>query len=136
MPVPAPRGWMPESTLKPRTAGRESRITSIIFMHTALGRDTPKRSMAKEIIFSKTAITVESAAKDKNRKNRVPQILPPAIWLKIWGRVMKIREGPASGSTPKAKQAGIMISPAINATKVSKIPMLMASPVRERSLPR
>ena len=40
----------------------------------------------------------ENAAKDLNRKNRVPHILPPAIWLNTLGRVIKIRDGPALDS--------------------------------------
>ena len=41
-----------------------------------------------------------------------------------------MRDGPASGSTPKEKQAGKMIRPAINATKVSSEQMRTASLVR------
>ena len=55
---------------------------------------TPKISMPNEIMFSKTAITVEKAAKAINRKNNAPQILPPAIELNTLGRVMNIRLGP------------------------------------------
>ena len=43
---------------------------------------------------------------------------------------MKMREGPLSGSTPKEKQAGKMMSPAISATKVSREQMRTASLVR------
>ena len=46
------------------------------------------------MMFWNTAIMVEKAAKDINRKNSVPQILPPAIWLNTLGRVIKIRDGP------------------------------------------
>ncbi len=41
-----------------------------------------------------------------------------------------MREGPLSGWTPKEKQAGKMISPAIRATKVSRAQMRTASLVR------
>ena len=50
------------------------------------------------------------------------------------GIVIKIRLGPASGSTPNAKQDGIMINPASNATVVSKAVIVIASPVRLLSL--
>ena len=83
------------------------------------------------MIFSNTATTVEKAAKVRKRKKSAPQSLPPLIFAKIFGRVMKISPGPASGLTPKAKQAGIMIKPAIRATKVSNAVTVMASPVRE-----
>ena len=51
--------------------------------------------------------------------------------MKILGRVMKISEGPAPGSMPKLKQAGMIIIPAIKATKVSSTVTLTASPVRD-----
>ena len=55
-------------------------------------------SVAKDMIFWNTAIMVENAAKDMNRKNMVPHILPPAMWLNTFGRVMKIKDGPAVDS--------------------------------------
>ena len=79
----------------------------------------PKLSMPLAIRFSKTAITVERLAKVIKRKKRVPHILPPAMLANTFGSVMKIREGPASGSTLKLKHAGKMIRPDITATKVS-----------------
>ena len=97
MPEPGPRGWMPESTLKPSTQGTDNRMMDTRFTATAFFRLHLHRSMEQARMFSNTAITVEMAAKDMNRKNRVPQILPPAICLKMLGKVMKIREGPASG---------------------------------------
>ena len=42
---------------------------------------------------------VENAAKDINRKNRLPQRRPPLMALNTLGRVMKIRFGPLSGWT-------------------------------------
>ena len=42
---------------------------------------------------------VEKDAKNINKKNRLPQILPPAMELKMLGRVIKIRDGPLSGLT-------------------------------------
>ena len=85
-------------------------------------------------MFSNTAITVDIAAKDMKMKNKVPQILPPGIWLKMFGNVTNTRPGPSPGSTPNAKHAGKMTRPAAKATNVSKRQMLVDSPVRERSL--
>ena len=50
--------------------------------------------------------------------------------MKTGGSVWKIREGPLSGVTPKVKQAGKMMVPAISATKVSSAQMRTASPGR------
>ena len=82
------------------------------------------------MIFSNTAITVENAANDINKKKKLPQIRPPAMEINTFGSVIKIRLGPLSGFTPKAKHAGKMISPAVIATKVSKTATLTASPSR------
>ena len=73
---------------------------------------------------------VDSAAKDINRKNRAPHILAPGISLNTFGSVINTRFGPLSGRTPKAKQAGKIISPDIRATSVSNTATLTASPVR------
>lgn len=64
------------------------------------------------------------------------EIRPPAICVKMFGSVMNTSPGPASGSTPNAKQEGITISPAISATQVSRSTMLTDSPARERFLSR
>ena len=81
-------------------------------------------------MFSNTASTVEKLAKIMNRKNSAPQKRPPAMLMKTGGSVWKIREGPLSGVTPKVKQAGKMMVPAISATKVSSAQMRTASPGR------
>ena len=86
-------------------------------------------------MFSNTAMTVESAAKDMNTKNSEPQSRPNGMLLKMLGRVTNTRPGPEPGFTPKAKQAGKMMSPAMSATMVSSRTMYRASPVRERDLP-
>ncbi len=62
--------------------------------------DQPNASMHMAMIFSNTARTVEKAANDINTKNRLPHSLPMGMLLKILGRVMKIRPGPAVDSTP------------------------------------
>ena len=92
-------------------------------------------SMPKVMMFSNTAMTVDRAAKVRNTKNRAPQSRPMGISLKILGSVTKIRLGPESGATPKEKQAGKMMNPAISATRVSRMPTRTASPVRRYSRP-
>ena len=77
--VPSPRIWIPDHGPKPRIAGMERIMIRTILNATALLRFHPHRSIAKDRIFSNTAITVDSAAKDINRKNSAPQSLPPAI---------------------------------------------------------
>ena len=81
------------------------------------------------MIFSNTAIIVVNAAKLKNKKNKAPQIFPNCIFAKILGNVWKINPGPCPGSTLYAKQAGITIKPATNATNVSKHTTVTASDV-------
>ena len=85
--------------------------------------------MEKLKIFSNTAMMVDRAAKLMKMKNRVPKMRPPAIWLKILGRVTNTSPGPSPGFTLKAKQAGKMIKPANRATRVSKRQIRMDSPV-------
>ena len=48
--------------------GIDNRIIAIIFTTTAFFLSHPHESMAKEIMFSNTAITVDNAAKERNRK--------------------------------------------------------------------
>ena len=92
--------------------------------------------MSQAMMFSNTAITVESAAQDINRKNRLPQIRPPIMEMNTFGNVMKIRLGPLSGFTPNAKHAGKMIRPAVIATNVSRIATFTDSPNRVLSFSR
>lgn len=94
----------------------------------------PKLSMQLPMRLSKTAVTVEKLAKVMNRKKSPPQSCPIGILMKIFGSATKIRDGPSAGATPKAKQAGKMMRPAMMATKVSRIVMRTASPVSELSL--
>ena len=60
----------------------------------------PVSSLTQQTMFSNTAKTVEKAAKVRNKKNRLPQNRPSAMWLNTLGRVMKIRAGPLFTSTP------------------------------------
>jgi len=101
----------------------ESTATTTILTITAFFRLHPVKSMAKDKMFSKTAITVDAAAKIINKKNKAPQILPPAMELNTFGSVIKIRLGPeAIPSVPRnTNTAGMIIIPARNATPVSKI---------------
>jgi len=92
--------------------------------------------MNMRMMFSKTAITVESAANDMNRKKSAPQSCPSHICEKTLGKVTNTRPGPLPGSTPKAKQTGKMMRPAMSAMTVSSTPTESACPKMRRSLPR
>ena len=126
---PAPKGAIALQILNPNTQGRERTIISTRFTATAFPLFQLNKSMEKLMIFSNTAMIVDKAAKLINTKNRVPKILPPAIWLKILGRVTNTSPGPSPGFTWKAKQAGKIIKPASRATRVSKTQIRMDSPV-------
>ena len=80
-------------------------------------------------------MTVDNAANVIKRKNKVPQIRPPAISLNTFGSVINTSPGPSPGLIPNAKHAGKIISPAIIATDVSKSVTLIASPVSALSFP-
>ena len=127
---PLPRGVKPDQRLKPKTHGIESKVTATMFIKTDFLRLSPKSSIPKATIFSKTATIVVRAAKLINIKKRVPQILPPAMELKIFGKVIKINPGPAPASTLKEAAAGKIISPDMIATAVSRNMMFMDSPVK------
>ena len=125
---PSPSGVNPANTLNPITHGIlkimiRIRLTSVLFF-----LDHPNKSISKEIIFSNTATSVVNAAKLKNRKNNPPHTHPPATCAKIFGIVINIRLGPAPGSIPYAKHAGIIMKPAISATIVSSTVIFTASP--------
>ena len=79
--------------LYPNTQGMLAISTITPLISTAFFLSTLYISRLKEIRFSKTAITVEKLANVINRKNKDPQILSPAIFTKILGRVTKIRDG-------------------------------------------
>ena len=101
---------------------------------TTLRRESPHLSMLQARRFSNTAMTVESAAKLMNRKKSEPHSWPRGICSNTEGSVMNTSDGPASGLTPNARQAGKMMRPAMRATKVSRPQMRSDSPVMERSL--
>lgn len=83
----SPKGWNHFHILNPNTHGSESNITRIILMAAAFVRDILNFSMQQHMIFSNTAIIVESDAKVMNKKNRVPHILPPDIEANTFGSV-------------------------------------------------
>ena len=56
-------------------------------------------SIQQERMFSKTASTVENAAKVINTKNNAPQRFPIGMLLNTLGSVTKIRLGPDPTST-------------------------------------
>lgn len=64
------------------------------FSRTAFLRLHPKLSMLLAMRFSKTAVTVEKLAKVMNTKKSAPQSWPMDMWLKIFGRVIKMSDGP------------------------------------------
>ena len=115
-------------SLKPSTHGMLPTRIKMPLKMTAFLRLQPKVSMNKAIMFSNTASTVDRLAKVINRKNRLPHSCPPDMFTNTLGRVIKIKDGPASGRRPKAKQAGKIIMPAIIATKVSRAQMRTDSP--------
>ena len=132
---PAPKGWNPESTLKPSTHGIDNTKIRMQLMKQAFFLDHLNKSMHQEMMFSNTAITVEKEANVMKMKNKLPQTLPIDMLLKMFGNVMKIKLGPLFASMPYAKHAGKIIRPAVKATNVSKIETLTASPISERSFP-
>lgn len=117
---PAPNGVKPLNTLKPRIHGSDKIIITNRLITTAFFRLQPVRSMANEIIFSKTAMIVEAAANSIKMKNSVPQKRPPDIVLNTFGSVIKSSDGPLPASILNAKHAGKIIRPAIKATEVSR----------------
>ena len=106
-------------TLNDKTQGMLHRKIAGKRIYTAFLRDHRKLSMHVQMRFSNTAVTVEKLAKVMKTKKRAPQNWPHGILTKIFGSVAKMRDGPASASTPNAKHAGKMIMPAMMATNVS-----------------
>ena len=127
----------PDHTFMPSAAGIESRVTAMKLTSTDFLRLHPYLSIGNATMFSNTAITVESAANDMNRKKNDPTTRPATgpIALNTFGSETNARPAPEEGSTPKAAQAGKMMSPAAMATKVSSPITRRASPLRELSFP-
>ena len=76
---PSPKGWNPDSRLKPRIAGRDSTKINTRFTSRDFFRVQLPSSTVMVMMFSNTAMTVESAAKDMNTKKQQPQMRPPTI---------------------------------------------------------
>ena len=125
----------PAQSVIPSTQGTARRISRTPLIRTDFFKEIPHISLANWIIFWNTAMIVENAANDMNRKNRAPQILPPAISRNTFGSVTNTSHGPCPGFTSNAKQDGNMIRPATSATTVSRTVMLIASPVNLLSFP-
>ena len=89
------------------------------FIRAVFFLDHFHKSIHEDMMFSNTAITVEKAAKAMKMKKQLPQIRPPGIFAKIFGKVTKISFGPWSGLTPNAKHVGKIINPDTTATNVS-----------------
>ena len=132
---PMPGTVKPASTLKPRTHGMLSTASSTPLTRHAFLRGVPHWSMVKLMMFSNTAMTVDSAANVMNTKNSTAHSWPNGISLNTLGSVMNTRPGPEPGSTPNAKHDGKMTRPAISATSVSRPATRTASPVSVWSLP-
>ena len=101
--VPAPSGWKPDHTLNPRIHGILKTVIRRILIPTALVLFHPNRSIQKETMFSKTPTMVDSAAQNKNRKNKEPQIRPPAICVKMFGSVINTSPGTCIRFHPKCE---------------------------------
>ena len=119
--------------LNPSMHGKDNTRIRMQFMMQAFFLDILNESMQLERMFSKTAITVEKLAKVMKRKKRLPHKMPPFMFTKTLGKVIKIRLGPEFTSMPKEKQAGKIMIPDIIATKVSRKQILKPSLVRVES---
>ena len=98
--VPYPKGVIPFKILNPNAHGKDSTKISMPFIKQAFLRLTLNKSVVQEIIFSKTANTVDNAAKLIKTKNKVPHNLPRGMLLKTFGKVINKSFGPLPTSTP------------------------------------
>ena len=110
----------PLQTLKPRTHGRDSRIIRTMLTAAVFLRLQPGQiHAAGHDVLENSEHGRECRERHEHKEQSCPTAGRTAMWLKMLGRVTKIRFGPLSGDTPNAKQAGKMIRPAVKATKVS-----------------
>ena len=91
---------------------------------TAFLRDIPRSSTRYAAPTSNIEMDDVSAATTIVRKNRIETILPSAaeedtIVPKMYGSVSNMRPGPAPGSIPAAKTAGMIANPAMSANSRS-----------------
>ena len=95
--------------------------------HTAFFLSNLKSSVAVMTTGSKYPIADDRAAKNINKKNMVPKRLPIGSLSNRLDMVMKSKDGPASGSSPRANIAGNITVPAIRAAMVSKTTIIRPS---------
>ena len=79
--------------LNPSMHGKDNTRIRMQFMMQAFLLDKWNESMQLERMFSNTAITVEKLAKVMKRKKRLPHKMPPFMFTKTLGKVIKIRLG-------------------------------------------
>ena len=92
--IPLPAIWNPDQYVKPSTQGTDNTNTRIILISATFLLESFVSSSQKDIMFSNTAITVESAAKIINTKNKVPITLPPGIALNMLESVVNRKLAP------------------------------------------
>jgi len=109
-----------------KVSGTPARNPDIPTNKVLFFREISKRSMMASTGTSIKFTADERAANIMLRKNKIPKKYPPGIILKMLGIVMNSSGGPAWGSKPKAKTAGIM-------TKAASIeePVLNRTVVKE-----
>lgn len=113
-------------TLNDRAHSEPKTIAIIVFIAVALFLVILYSSVKKVIEISLMEIVDVMDAKKSSIKNAADQKYPPGICWKMLGRISKTSFGPAAGSNPKENTAGNIIIPAIIATKVSKMAIIVA----------
>ena len=86
--------------LKPNSGNRHIAIITKKLITTALNLEILKSSMVPAIELSNTAIMVDTAAINMNRKNNVPHKEPKDIFENTTVIVKNSKLGPASGLIP------------------------------------
>ena len=86
--------------LKPNIGSKHIKIMTKKLMITALNLEILRSSMVPAIELSKTAIIVDTAAINMNRKNNVPHKEPKDIFENTTVIVKNSKLGPASGLIP------------------------------------
>ena len=110
MVLPVPRGGKTAQNIELETHGRDRMDNQHdVKENGASACPTPKIHTERNDIF-KYGNDRRCCCKEHTQEDRVPQILPPLIALKIFGSVVKIRLGPCPGSLER-KHAGKMIIP-------------------------
>lgn len=94
-----------------------TRITDLCLLIGCLVCD--EASVTKATATSIKEIVEVTAAMHRSEKNRMLLSHEKDIFSKIAGKTMNTNSGPSAGSTPKAKTAGKIITPAKMATAVS-----------------